>query len=102
MLKSALQDQVEAKRMQELKQDKFHKFSTGETQQEDMTLKDVLKGINLKEQFKTMADATSEFKKGASKTVGSILEMRKQLFKKAVEKEAKKDMAEEAQTKTSA
>lgn len=72
----------------------FEDFSSKGTT-EEMNLKDVFKNINLKNH---LSEAGSMFKgaaSGAGKRVNSILEMRKQLFKKEKQEEVEKIIKEE-------
>ena len=72
----------------------FEDFSTKGTT-EEMNLKDVFKNINLKGHLNEAGSMFKGAASGAGKRVTSILEMRKQLFKKEKQEEVEKIIQEE-------
>lgn len=71
----------------------FEEFSN-KKENEEMNIKDVFKNINLKGHLDEASNIFKDVKKGASKRVSGILEMRKALFNKEKKEEVEKMVKE--------
>jgi hypothetical protein len=72
----------------------FENFSS-KTENEEMNIKDVFTNINLKNHLNEASNMFKGVKKGASRGVNSILQMRKALFEKEKKEEVEKIIKEE-------
>lgn len=80
-------------------QQTFSEFSEKKGQDE-MSIKDLFKNISLKEHINEASSMFRGAQQGARKRVGSILEMRKQLFNKEKKEEIEKIIKEESKGET--
>ena len=81
------------KKLKDTKQ-AFEDFSS-KTENEEMNLKDVFSNINLKDHIDGASNMFKGVKRGASRGVNSILQMRKALFEKEKKEEVEKIIQEE-------
>lgn len=93
-LRMLREQQEKAKAAQAKKAERLDDLRNNQVE-EEMNIKDIFKNIDIKGQAAKLKDIGQGFKSEAGKKVGSILEMRKQLFKKKVAEETQKEIEKE-------
>ena len=93
-LRMLREQQEAAKAAQTNKAEKLDELRNSKVE-EEMNLKDVFKNLDIKGQASRLKDLGQGITSEAGKKVGSILEMRKQLFKKKVAEETEKEIEKE-------